>query len=130
MNTVAIITGSSQGIGQAIAARLAQDGVNIAIDYHTHAEGAEETLRQVEAAFPLFVFCGKKKGGLKISAPNLGMGLALFGITVNSVAVGANETAIKKPLQNNPADLISLFNNPPLKPRGQPADVAEIVAFL
>src|SRR5207244_6892648 len=50
MNTVAIITGSSQGIGQAIAARLAQDSVNIAIDYHTHAEGAEETLRQVEAA--------------------------------------------------------------------------------
>ena len=50
MNTVAIITGSSQGIGQTIAARLAQDGVNVAIDYHTHAEGAEETLRQVEAA--------------------------------------------------------------------------------
>ena len=50
MNTVAIVTGSSQGIGQAIAARLAQDGVNVAIDYHTHAEGAEETLRQVEAS--------------------------------------------------------------------------------
>jgi glucose 1-dehydrogenase len=47
---VAIVTGSSQGIGQAIAARLAQDGINIAIDYRTHAEGAAETLRQVEAA--------------------------------------------------------------------------------
>jgi glucose 1-dehydrogenase len=47
---VPIVTGSSQGIGQAIAARLAQDGINIAIDYRTHAEGAAETLRQVEAA--------------------------------------------------------------------------------
>jgi glucose 1-dehydrogenase len=47
---VAIVTGSSQGIGQAIAVRLARDGLNIAIDYRTHAEGAEETLRQVEAA--------------------------------------------------------------------------------
>src|SRR5205823_3267311 len=41
---------SSQGIGQAIAVRLAQDGTDIAIDYHTHEEGANETLRQVEAA--------------------------------------------------------------------------------
>jgi glucose 1-dehydrogenase len=30
--------------------RLAEDGINIAIDYRTHAEGAAETLRQVEAA--------------------------------------------------------------------------------
>jgi glucose 1-dehydrogenase len=47
---VAIVTGSSQGIGQAIAVRLARDGLNIAIDYRTRADGAEETLRQVEAA--------------------------------------------------------------------------------
>jgi glucose 1-dehydrogenase len=47
---VAIVTGSSQGIGQAIAVRLARDGLNIAIDYRTHADGAEETLRQVETA--------------------------------------------------------------------------------
>jgi glucose 1-dehydrogenase len=47
---VAIVTGSSQGIGQAIAVRLAQDGTNIAIDYHTHEEGANQTLLQVESA--------------------------------------------------------------------------------
>lgn len=47
---VAIVTGSSQGIGQAIAVRLARDGTNVAIDYRTHDEGANETLRQVEAA--------------------------------------------------------------------------------
>ena len=47
---VAIVTGSSQGIGQAIAVRLAGDGLNIAIDYRANADGAQETLRQVEAA--------------------------------------------------------------------------------
>jgi glucose 1-dehydrogenase len=47
---VALVTGSSQGIGQAIAERLAQEGANIVIDYRTHDEGANETRRLVEAA--------------------------------------------------------------------------------
>jgi glucose 1-dehydrogenase len=46
---VALITGSSQGIGQAIAVRLAQEGADIVIDYRTHPEGAQETLAKVEA---------------------------------------------------------------------------------
>jgi len=47
---VALVTGSSQGIGQAIAVRLAHEGANIVIDYRSHGDGAEETRRQVEAA--------------------------------------------------------------------------------
>jgi glucose 1-dehydrogenase len=47
---VALVTGSSQGIGQAIAVRLAQEGANIVIDYRSHQEGAKETLAKVEAA--------------------------------------------------------------------------------
>jgi glucose 1-dehydrogenase len=47
---VALVTGSSQGIGQAIAVRLAQEGANIVIDYRSHMEGAQETLAKVEAA--------------------------------------------------------------------------------
>jgi glucose 1-dehydrogenase len=47
---VALVTGSSQGIGQAIAKRLANDGADIVIDYRSHPEGAEETLSIVEAA--------------------------------------------------------------------------------
>src|SRR4051812_43345314 len=46
---VALVTGSSQGIGQAIAERLAKDGANIVIDYRSHDEGANETRRKVEA---------------------------------------------------------------------------------
>lgn len=46
---VALVTGSSQGIGQAIAIRLAEEGANIVIDYRSHSEGAEETKAKVEA---------------------------------------------------------------------------------
>ncbi|GFE69958.1 SDR family NAD(P)-dependent oxidoreductase [Chroococcus sp. FPU101] len=44
---VALVTGSSQGIGQAIAIRLAEAGANIVINYRSHPEGAEETLSKV-----------------------------------------------------------------------------------
>ena len=47
---VALVTGSSQGIGQAIAIRLAEAGARIAIDYRSHPEGAAETLSKVQAA--------------------------------------------------------------------------------
>ncbi len=47
---VALVTGSSGGIGQAIAVYLAEQGADIVIDYRSHPEGAEETLAKVEAA--------------------------------------------------------------------------------
>lgn len=47
---VALVTGSSQGIGQAIAIRLAKAGASVVINYRSHPEGAEETVAKVEAA--------------------------------------------------------------------------------
>ncbi|MBW4442058.1 MAG: glucose 1-dehydrogenase [Plectolyngbya sp. WJT66-NPBG17] len=47
---VALVTGSSQGIGQVIAVYLAQAGADIVIDYRSHPDGAKETLAKVEAA--------------------------------------------------------------------------------
>lgn len=47
---VALVTGSSQGIGQAIAIRLAQAGAKIVINYRSNPAGAEDTLTQVKAA--------------------------------------------------------------------------------
>lgn len=47
---IALITGSSQGIGRAIAERFAQEGADVVINYNRTPGGAEEALRTVEAA--------------------------------------------------------------------------------
>lgn len=45
----ALITGADSGIGQAVAELFAREGADVAITYHTDAEGAAETARRVEA---------------------------------------------------------------------------------
>ena len=47
---VAVVTGSSSGIGQSIAVRLASEGANIVVDYRSHPAGADVTRQQIEAA--------------------------------------------------------------------------------
>lgn len=46
-NKVAIITGSSRGIGKAIATRLAQDGATVAINYSQSADKAEAAVKEI-----------------------------------------------------------------------------------
>ena len=45
---VAVVTGGSSGIGQAIAVRLGEEGVNVAVNYVGRPEGAEETREAIQ----------------------------------------------------------------------------------
>lgn len=49
-NKVALITGSSSGIGQGIAKRFAEEGAKVVIDYIGQPEGADQTLQMVQQA--------------------------------------------------------------------------------
>lgn len=48
-NKVAIVTGGSLGIGAGIVRRLARDGANVTLDYHTHRDAADAIAQDIEA---------------------------------------------------------------------------------
>ena len=49
-NKVAVVTGSSRGIGRAIALELARRGARLVVNYNRSAEGAAEVVAAIEAA--------------------------------------------------------------------------------
>ena len=47
-NNVALITGSSKGIGRGIAERFAREGADVVINYNSDPNGAQEAVREAE----------------------------------------------------------------------------------
>jgi len=45
---IALVTGSSRGIGRAIALKLAEEGADIIVNFLRHRQGAEQTARDIE----------------------------------------------------------------------------------
>jgi NAD(P)-dependent dehydrogenase (short-subunit alcohol dehydrogenase family) len=50
---VVLVTGSSNEIGRALAARFAQEGADVVINYNRTPDGAQEALGEVEAALSM-----------------------------------------------------------------------------
>lgn len=68
---VALVTGGSRGIGNAIALRLARDGATVAVNYASNATAAEETVRAIQAA-------GGRAVALRADVANAGEVDAMF----------------------------------------------------
>jgi len=75
----ALVTGGSQGIGQAIAYRLAEQGADVVIDYVGHAETAQQVVteikklgRQAIAIQANLDFVGEIQGLIQKSVEGLG----------------------------------------------------------
>ena len=49
-NKVAVITGSSKGIGRAIALSFAREGAAVAVDYRRHPDEAREVVKDIESS--------------------------------------------------------------------------------
>jgi glucose 1-dehydrogenase len=80
--------------------------------------------------FPGYTPYCASKGGLRMLMRNLSVELAQYGIRVNNVAPGAIATPINSATLANPEKMETLHRIIPLGRMGQPADVAEVVAFL
>ena len=46
---VAIVTGASQGIGEAVALAFAANGARVCVTYHTYVRGAEQVVARIQA---------------------------------------------------------------------------------
>jgi glucose 1-dehydrogenase len=90
---VALVTGSSQGIGAAIAVRLAQEGADIVINYHSHPEEGDKVKSQVEATGRRAVSIGGDLGAVDSVNKLIADSVAAMGkldLLVNNAGVEKN----------------------------------------
>ena len=91
---IAIVTGSSSGIGQGIALRFASEGASVVIDFRGHEDAAEETKTKAEA-FGGESDCGPCRrvedcGHRRISLKRRGSSLVRCDVLVNNAGVEKN----------------------------------------
>ncbi|GAC1535660.1 MAG: SDR family oxidoreductase [Herpetosiphon sp.] len=89
----ALVTGSSQGIGRAIAIRLAEEGANVVINYNSNPAKAEEVVAAVEATGSQALSLGADIGSVSAVRNLVADAVAHFGtldILVNNAGIEKN----------------------------------------
>lgn len=76
---VAIVTGSSRGLGAAIARELAREGVSVVINYAMDREGAESVCADIEAAGGQAAVCRADVGDLSAAEELVRFAVDRFG---------------------------------------------------
>jgi len=100
------VTGASSGIGEAIAIRFAQEGANVAINYHSGKDRAEAVREQVVAAGKPFP--GAKSITLKADVSDEKEVIGMFTAAIKefgSLDILINNSGIQKP---TPSDQIEM----------------------
>jgi glucose 1-dehydrogenase len=92
-NKVILVTGSSQGIGAGIALRLAQEGADIIVNYHSHPEEADDVKGKITAlgrrALSVGADLSTVAGTAKLVSDSVA-GLGRIDILVNNAGVEKN----------------------------------------
>jgi glucose 1-dehydrogenase len=90
---VVLVTGSSQGIGAAIALRLAQEGADIVVNYHSHPEEADDVKAKIAALGRRVITVGADlstvEGVSKLISDSVA-GLGRIDILINNAGVEKN----------------------------------------
>jgi 3-oxoacyl-[acyl-carrier protein] reductase len=140
-NATAIVTGASKGIGAAIAKALAADGWHVAVNYRSDEDGANATVKAIEAAGgkavalhadvtngapdELFTQAEKQLGGTVLALVNNA------GVTADGLAIQLDDDAWERVIDTNLSAAFRLTRRamrPMIKARyGRIVNVASVV---
>ncbi len=116
----AIVTGSSRGIGRAIASRLARYGFAVVVNYASNASQAEEVVAEIKAA-------GGEAIAVKADVANASDVEGLFRETLKNF--GSIDVVVHNSGKSE-EQIAQISKMAPLARLGQPDDIASVVSFL